>query len=82
MAKYAAKEHPQKFDATLPLPQIRHRPESGKRFIALFDGLGLRLPIKRIIVGPGARQDERAERARSILGNVPITLSRCQLPFT
>jgi hypothetical protein len=77
MAKYAAKEHPQKFDAGLPLPQIRHRPETGKRFVALFDGLDLRLPIKRVIVGPGVRQNERADHARSLLGNLPIDLSGC-----
>jgi len=79
MAAYAAKEHPQQFDSTKPFPQIRRRPKSSKRYIALFEGLGLRLPIKRVIVGPGARQEERAERARSIVGNVPVTLSRC--PF-
>jgi hypothetical protein len=77
MAKYAAKEHPQQFDSTKPFPQIRRRPEVGKRYIALFEGLGLPLPIKRVIVGPGARQVERAERARSIVGNVPVTLSQC-----
>jgi hypothetical protein len=30
-----------------------------------------RLPIKRL--GPGARQEERAKRAQSILGMVPVT---------
>jgi hypothetical protein len=77
LAKYAAKEFPNKFDATAPLPQIRSRPETGNRYIALFDGLGLRLPIKRVIVGPGARQEERAARARSMLGDGPVTISRC-----
>ena len=76
-AKYAAKEYPDQFDATAPLPEIRTRPDSSKRYIALFDGFGVRLPIKRVIVGPGARQDERAERVRSMLGEVPITISRC-----
>jgi hypothetical protein len=41
------------------------RPDTGKRYIALSDGLGLRFPVKRVIVGPGARQEERAERACS-----------------
>jgi hypothetical protein len=77
MAKYAAKEHPQQFDSTAPLPHIRRRPESGKRYIALFEGLGLPLPIKRVIVGPGAQQEERAKRARTIVGDVPITISQC-----
>ncbi len=76
-AKYAAKEYPDEFDATAPLPEIRVRPASGTRYIALFDGLGLQLPVKRVIIGPGARQKERAERARSILGDVPVTMSRC-----
>ena len=73
-AKYAAKEYPDQFDATVPLPEIKARPD-GKRYIALFDGLGLRLPVKRVIVGPGARQEERAERARLMLGDAPITMS-------
>jgi hypothetical protein len=76
-ARQAAKEYPDQFDATLPLPEIRTRPDTGKRYVALFDGLGQRLPIKRVIIGPGARQEERAERARSMLGDVPVTISRC-----
>jgi hypothetical protein len=77
MAKYATKEYPYQFDATAPLPQIRVRPNTTRRYIALFDGLGLRLPIKRVIVGPGTRQEERLERARSMLGDVPVTISQC-----
>jgi hypothetical protein len=76
-AKHAANEYPDEFDANTALPEIRARSDTGKRYIALFEGLGLRLPVKRVIVGPGAQQEERAERARSILGDVPITLSRC-----
>jgi hypothetical protein len=68
---------PNEFDSTAPLPDIRARPDTGKRYIALFDGLGLWLPIKRVIVGPGARQEERAKRAQSMLGGVPVTISRC-----
>lgn len=74
-AKYAAMEYPDQFDATAPLPEIKARPHTGKRYIALIEGLGLRLPVKRVIVGPGARQEERAERARLMLGDVPITTS-------
>ncbi len=77
VARYAAKEFPDQFDATMPLPEIRTRADTGKRYIALFDGLNLRLPIKRVIVGPGDRQEERAQRARSLLGNIPVTISRC-----
>ena len=45
------------------------------RYIVLFDGLGGRLPIKRIIVGPGEYQQERAERARLLVGDIPVSLS-------
>jgi hypothetical protein len=76
-AKYATEEYPDQFDANAPLPDIKTRPNTDKRYVALFDGLGLRLPVKRVIVGPGARQEERAERARSMLGDVPVTMSRC-----
>jgi hypothetical protein len=76
-AKYTAKEYPDQFDATAPLPEVRVRPETGKRYIALFHGLDLRLPIKRVIVGPGGQQEERALRARTILSDVPVTMSRC-----
>jgi len=76
-AKHAAKEYPGQFDASAPLPEIRLVPDTGKRHIALFDGLGLRLPIKRVIVGPGARQEERAERAQLLLGDVHVTTSQC-----
>jgi len=76
-AKYAAKEYLGQFDATAPLPEIKARPDTGKRYIALFGDPGQRLPIKRVIIGPGAGQEERGERARSMLGNVPITISRC-----
>jgi hypothetical protein len=76
MAKYATKEFPDQFDATAPLPEIRARPGTAKRYIALFDGLGLRLPVKRVIVGPGAHQEERAERARLMLRDIPVTIWR------
>jgi hypothetical protein len=77
-ARYAAKEFPVEFDATLPIPEIRTRPGTDKRYIVLFDGLDVRLPIKRVILGPGEHQDERAERARLLLGDVPTSLSLCR----
>jgi hypothetical protein len=76
-AKYAAKEYPNQFDASAPLPEVRVRPDTGKRYIAMFDGMGLRLPVKRVIIGPGDQLEERSERVRSILGDVPVTMSRC-----
>ncbi len=77
LASHAAKEYPDQFDATSPLPTIRTRPGTEKPYVAMFDGLSLQLPIKRVIVGPGARQEERAERARLMVGNIPVTISRC-----
>lgn len=77
VARYAAKEFPDQFDPTEPLPEIKVRPDTGKRYVAMFDGLGLRLPIKRVIVGPGGKQEEREKWARSLLGGVPVTMSRC-----
>lgn len=76
-ARHAAAQYPSEFDASMPLPEIKMRPSTGKRYVALFEGLGLRLPIKRVIIGPGTRQEERAERARSVLGDVPVTISLC-----
>jgi hypothetical protein len=78
LAALATKEYPRDFDPSAPLPDIRTRRlrDADKQYVALFDGLGLRLPIKRIIVGPGVRQDKRAALARSLLGDVPITLSQ------
>jgi hypothetical protein len=74
LAEHAVKEYPREFDSTAPLPEIRIRPNSDRRYVALFDGLGIRLPISRVIIGPGARQDERAALARSLL-SAPITKS-------
>jgi len=66
LAHYAAKEYPTDFDAKAPLPEIKTREDSNKNYVALFDGLGLQLPIKRVIIGPGARRDERADFARAL----------------
>lgn len=78
LARHAAKEYPLEFDSKQPLPEIRPRPDphSDKHYVALFSGLNVRLPIKRVIVGPGVRQAERAARAKTILGDVPITVSQ------
>ena len=79
IARRAAREYPGEFNTEASRPQIKMT-ETGKRYIVLFDGLDGRLPLKRVIVGPGASQDERAERARAILpADVPITLSRYPL---
>jgi hypothetical protein len=44
--------------------------------ITIFDGLGIRLPIKRIIVGPAAHQASNAALARDLVGSELVTLSQ------
>lgn len=77
-AAIAAKEYPKEFDPNQPLPVERKRPD-GKRYIAMFDGFNEKLPVRRVIVGPGGGQQERADKARALLGDIEITLSRCTL---
>jgi hypothetical protein len=72
----AAKEYPEEFDLNQPIPAERKRPD-GERYVAMFEGSDESLPIKRVIIGPGTRQEERAEKARALLGNIEITLSEC-----
>jgi hypothetical protein len=76
LSKQAAKEYPTDFK-NLPLPEVRTQPGATKRYIPIFDNLGLKLPIKRVIVGPGDRQDERAAIARLLVGDMPVFCSRC-----
>jgi hypothetical protein len=76
LAHYAAKEYPTEFDAKAPLPEIKTREDSKRHYVTLFDGLGFQLPIKRVIVGPGLRRDERASYARSVLRDVEVSVSQ------
>ena len=41
--------------------------------------MNAKLPIKRVIVGPAAGQEERAEFVRSLLRDTPIVCSRCTM---
>ena len=62
-----------------PLKEVRTLGES-KKYVALFESLDAELPIKRIIVGPGAKQEEDIEFACSLVSNrVPIWKS--ETPF-
>ncbi len=63
-------EYPAEFKAS-PLKCIRERGSSNgkRRYIALFDTLGVRLPIKRVIVGPCRHQNENYERVTALLGD-------------
>ena len=73
----AQAEYPEEFTAS-PLKEIRTREtDIGKRrYIALFENLDARLPIKRVIVGPSRHQSENYERAKTFLGQIaPVSLS-------
>jgi hypothetical protein len=57
-----------------------HGLNNSKKYVALFESLNSTLPIKRIIVGPGANQKEDFEYARSLVSDrVPIVSS--ETPF-
>jgi len=75
LSDQAAKDHPSAFNR-LPLPAERQRTD-GRRYVALFEGLGLKLPIDRVIVGPSPRQAGNAAFARSLVGDVDVVLSSC-----
>ncbi len=73
----AAKEHPNEFKV-MPLPNSRARGD-GRRYIAIFEPLATKLPLKRVIVGPSAKQAENAAVTRSAISDIPISLSECRL---
>ena len=53
----------------------------GKRsYVPLFKGLGLQLPIKRVIIGPSKRQAEARAKAEVLLGS-SINVEQSQTPF-
>ena len=78
LSDQAATEHPLDFQVT-PLPAIRTQSGSGRRFVSLFETLGSKLPIKRVIVGPSARQKENFALAMSLIDGASVSLSRCVL---
>lgn len=54
-----------------PIKKVHSRPLSGgapKRFVKVFEGLHLPLPIERVIVGPSRHQRENADWARRLVG--------------
>jgi hypothetical protein len=70
-------EYPAEFRAS-PLKCIRRRDGGNgkRRYIALFDTLGARLPIKRLIVGPSRHQNQNVERVAALLADaVPVSVS-------
>jgi hypothetical protein len=71
----AAREHAHY--VAKPLARIDPHPNgSGKLHITIFDGLALKLPIKRVIVGPSARQASNATLARDLVGSDRVVLSQ------
>jgi len=74
----AAREHAHY--VVKPLPTIETHPDgSGRRHITIFEGLGIKLPIKRVIVGPSAHQTANAELARELVGADRVVLSKLPL---
>ncbi len=76
LSDQAEMEHPADFNV-LPLPEIRAR-GYGRRYVPLLEPLAIKLPLKRIIVGPSAQQAENVEVVRSVLRGIPIVLSECR----
>jgi hypothetical protein len=64
-------EYPEVF-VKKPLPTIYEKP---RRHISLYGGATVKLPIKRVIVGPSRQQQDNANFARSLVG-CEITTSR------
>jgi hypothetical protein len=75
MSDQAARDHPDVFKV-LPLPLVRTRPNTTRRYVTVFEGLQTRLPIKRVIAGPLAGQ-HGLDFGRSLV-DVPVTLSHCK----
>jgi hypothetical protein len=66
----------------LPLKAVNERTDArGKRqHVVLFEGLDIKLPINRVIVGPSRDQDENFNKARLLLGD-GVELVRSGTPF-
>jgi len=75
MSDQAAHDHPGVFKI-LPLPEIRKRPGTMKRYVTIFEGAQAKLPIKRVIAGPMAGP-QGMDFAQSVVDGLPVTLSRC-----
>jgi hypothetical protein len=68
-------QHPE-YDVSERWKTIRVRSDANIRYLQLNDHRNKgALPIKRIIVGPSLTQTENLERARGIVGDVPVICS-------
>jgi Protein of unknown function (DUF2971) len=66
-------------DNFTPMPD-RTRKNNGRRYVPLFKGLDVKLPIQRVIVGPSRNQARNCTRVRELLGSA--TLVKCSdTPF-
>lgn len=61
-----------------PIKKVRLH--NSKKYVALFGSLNATLPIKRIIVGPGANQNEDFELARSMVSD-RVLIVKSETPF-
>lgn len=52
--------------------------ENGKKYIELFEGSGIELPIKRIIVGP---QSDKQKIADELKGLVDVKIDTSDIPY-
>jgi hypothetical protein len=82
LAEYTKQDYPTEFQDK-PIPDVRNRPASGPLRLALFEGMSVRLPIKRVIVGPARNRAELAEKASfalNLVGNA-ISVSFSETPW-
>jgi hypothetical protein len=68
------RDYPDRFKP-MSLPAVRLR-DDGLRYVTLFERDKVRLPVKRIIIGPAAGADERVALARLLRPDVPISVSK------
>jgi len=69
-----ALKHPEFQDK--PVPDVHARPDGVRRYVTLLDGLGVELPIRRVIVGPSRQQTENVAFVRALLKpNIPVVPS-------
>ena len=80
LARRVQKEHPEFIPTPIPDVQSVKGKSRTKRIVKLFDGQGTTLPIRRIIVGPSANQDERIAYARTLVGP-EIEITRSATPY-
>jgi hypothetical protein len=79
LMKRGLKSHPGRFKRQ-PIPVIERR-DDGVRFLTFFRDRKVRLPVKRIIIGPAAGAEERVAIARNLRPDVQVTISKCAPPI-